>query len=258
MGNEYQAALLKADFEWYVEDVSCLIPPKTGDPINIILWTVLALSSLMLIVLLVLLRRRKNEDGIDKNISKPRTKTRKKVISSIVVIVALLSMLVVTTYALFSSFVSVDDNLFQTGTVQIELNGGKPIFDGSDMNIEPGHTLVRNFTVENKGSAEVYVRLYLENVQGDLQDVLTFSIYDGDTLLFSGSADEWTREASCISDTPLSVGEIRTLTAIVKMDESATNSYQMAGITFDMTADAVQSKIIRISRLSEQFLWLRR
>lgn len=175
---------------------------------------------------------------MDKN----QSRTKKKAVSSLIAIIVLFIMLVFTTYALVSSFVSVDDNLFQTGTVKIELNGGKTVFDGSDMNIEPGHTLVRDFTVENKGSAEVYVRLYLENVQGALQEALSFSIYDGDKLLFSGAADEWTRESPCISDTPLAVGETRTLTAVVKMDEAAGNAYQSGSITFDMTADAVQSK----------------
>lgn len=110
------------------------------------------------------------------------------------------------------------------------------------MNIEPGHSLVRNFTVENTGSADVYVRLYLENVEGALQEVLTFSVYDGDKLLFNGKAKDFSKQSPCISETPLTVGETRTLTAVVKMDESAGNAYQTAGITFDMTAEAVQAK----------------
>lgn len=175
---------------------------------------------------------------MDKN----QSRTKKKAVSSLIAIAVLFVMLVLTTYALVSSFVSVDHNLFQTGTVKIELNGGKTVFDGSDMNIEPGHTLVRDFTVENKGSAEVYVRLYLENVQGALQEVLTFSVYDGDKLLFTGKAKDFSKNTPCISETPLAVGETRTLTAVVKMDESAGNAYQTAGITFDITAEAVQAK----------------
>ena len=168
--------------------------------------------------------------------------TKKRAVTSIIAIIVLVCMLVVTTYALIASFVSVDNNLFQTERVEIELNGGKTVFDGADMNVEPGHALIREFTVENKGTADVHVRLYLENVQGPLQEVLTFAIYDGDQLLFRGTADELTRESPCVSDSPLKVGESRTLTAIVTMDASAGNVYQNGGITFDMTADAVQSK----------------
>ena len=60
VGNEYQAAALKADFEWYVKDEGGLTPPQTGDNTNIVLWVVLAGSSLLL---LVLLWKRRKEDG---------------------------------------------------------------------------------------------------------------------------------------------------------------------------------------------------
>lgn len=60
VGNEYQAARLVADFEWYVEDEGGLTPPpQTGDTTNLVLWIVLAASSLLLILLLLLGRRRK-------------------------------------------------------------------------------------------------------------------------------------------------------------------------------------------------------
>ena len=61
VGNEYQAALLKADFEWYVEDEGELTPPKTGDRTNVLLWIVLAASLLLLILLLTVKRRKENE-----------------------------------------------------------------------------------------------------------------------------------------------------------------------------------------------------
>ena len=168
--------------------------------------------------------------------------TKKKVISSILAIIVLVCMLVLTTYALIASFVSIDNNLFQTENVNIELNGGKTVFDATDINIEPGHALVQDFTLENKGTADVYVRLYLENLQGPLQEALTFSVYDGDKLLFSGTANELTKQSPCVTQSPLLSGECRILTAVVSMDPSTGNAYQNGGITFDMTADAVQSR----------------
>ena len=60
VGNEYQAAMLKANFSWYVKDEGGLTPPpQTGDTTNLVLWIVLAASSLLLILLLLLGRRRK-------------------------------------------------------------------------------------------------------------------------------------------------------------------------------------------------------
>lgn len=61
VGNEYQSALLKADFNWYVRDESALTPPKTGDWTDLTLWIAMAVSALLLI-LLTLYARRKKED----------------------------------------------------------------------------------------------------------------------------------------------------------------------------------------------------
>lgn len=60
VGNEYQAAKLIADLEWYVKDEGGLIPPpQTGDTFNLALWMTLAASSLLLIILLW---KRRKED----------------------------------------------------------------------------------------------------------------------------------------------------------------------------------------------------
>lgn len=62
VGNEYQAAMLKADFEWYVEDGDGLTPPpKTSDAMNLTLWSVLVWSSFLLLVFLLLGRRGKED-----------------------------------------------------------------------------------------------------------------------------------------------------------------------------------------------------
>ena len=62
VGNEYQAASLLADFEWYVKDTGGLTPPpQTGGTTNLVLWVILAASSLLL-VLLLLIRRRKGDE----------------------------------------------------------------------------------------------------------------------------------------------------------------------------------------------------
>lgn len=52
VGNEYQAASLKADLNWYVEDDGGLTPPVTGENISLIIWIAVAFISLALILLL--------------------------------------------------------------------------------------------------------------------------------------------------------------------------------------------------------------
>lgn len=61
VGNDYQAAKLTADFEWYVKDDGGLTPPQTGDTTNLTLWIILAASSLLLILLLTFRRRKEDE-----------------------------------------------------------------------------------------------------------------------------------------------------------------------------------------------------
>ncbi len=168
--------------------------------------------------------------------------TKKKVWLTLAVLFVLVSCFAITTYALAMHQVSVEDNAFEMARIRIELNDGKAIFDGSDMNIEPGYSIKKDFTIENKSTVSVYYRLYLENVTGTLPAVLNFEIYDGDKLLFSGNANDLTRDNPCVGEDPLEVGEIRTLTAVVKMAESAGNAYQMGDMAFDVTVDAVQAR----------------
>ena len=167
---------------------------------------------------------------------------RRKAVACIIGIVALAAMLAATTYALMTSFVSVDGNLFETARVDIELNGGKVVFDGTDINLEPGRSVKRSFEVENKSTVDVYYRLYLENVTGSLQEALTFQLYDGDKLLYSGNAGDLSKENPCRDNTPLAAGEKRMLTAVVNMREDANSAFQNCGVHFDITADAVQAR----------------
>lgn len=71
VGNEYQTALLKADFHWYVKDEGSLTPPQTGVNFNLTLWITLAGSSLLLLLLLTF-RRRKGGRAACMNRTKPQ------------------------------------------------------------------------------------------------------------------------------------------------------------------------------------------
>lgn len=61
VGNEYMNTELIADFKWWVEETENLYSPKTGDSSNIILWSGIALGSLILLILLW--KKRKKEDA---------------------------------------------------------------------------------------------------------------------------------------------------------------------------------------------------
>ncbi len=60
-GNEYQAAKLLADFDWYVKDTGPLDSPQTGDNSNITLWFILMCASLAIVIILLFAKRRERE-----------------------------------------------------------------------------------------------------------------------------------------------------------------------------------------------------
>ena len=83
--------------------------------------------------------------------------------------------------------------------------------------------------------------MYLENVSGELAEGLVFQIYDGENLLHSAKAAAFVKADPCGVDTILAAGGAPTLHPGVKLEESAGNDFQSGGVTFDLTADAVQS-----------------
>ena len=78
--------------------------------------------------------------------------TAKKLNRSIIAVIVLAICLVITTFALVWATISVDNNLFHTGTVEINLNDGKPIINEHEFLFEPGMTVVKPFYVENHSS----------------------------------------------------------------------------------------------------------
>ncbi len=168
-------------------------------------------------------------------------KTAKRLTASIITVIVLILCLVFTTYALVWVMVSVESNLFHTGTVKLNLNDGKPVIEEHEFLFEPGMTVKKDFFIENQSTGDVYYKLYLGNVTGGL-DVLEITIQDDDTLLFSGTAAELTRSNVGAADDVLRVNERRVLTVYFHFPEEAGNSAQNLTFSFDMCADAVQTK----------------
>ncbi len=169
-------------------------------------------------------------------------KTEKRMISGIVAIILLSLCLCVTTYALVLATVSSENQFFQTGTVKINLNDGKPVIEEHEFLFEPGMTVKKDFFIENKGTGEVYYKLYLGNLTGGLADVLEITICDGEKVLYQETAANLTGENTKAADDLLGVGERRVLTVYFHFPEEAGNSAQNLTLSFDLCADAVQTK----------------
>ena len=170
------------------------------------------------------------------------SKTAKRLTSGIVAIIILALCLAITTFALVYATVSVENNLFHTGEVRINLNNGEPVIQEHEFLFEPGMTVKKDFFIENESTWDVYYKIYFDNVSGGLADVLTVTIKDGEKTLYSGTANELTRKNVIAADDTLRIGERRNLTVIFHFPEEKGNEAQNLDLTFTMCADATQTK----------------
>lgn len=168
--------------------------------------------------------------------------TSKKLTVSVIILIILSVALCITTFALVWATVSVDNNMFHTGIVKINLNDGKPIIEEHELLFEPGITVKKDFFIENQSTDDVYYKLYFGEIDGLLADVLEITIMDGDRILYSGLIKELTKRNVGVVGEALKVNEKKNLTVCFHFPESVGNSAQNLYLSFSMNADAVQTK----------------
>lgn len=173
---------------------------------------------------------------------KKQQTTQNKMYGAIAAIIALAICLVLTTFALVYATVSVEENIFRTGMVKINLNDEEPIIREDEFLFEPGMTVVKDFFIENQSTWDVYYKIYFNNVEGGLADVLEITIKDGDKVLCSGTMKELSKDRVIPMEDPLTIMERKTLSVVFHFPENAGNLTQALYLKFDMCADAVQTK----------------
>ncbi len=171
-----------------------------------------------------------------------KTKTSKKLTLSVGIIILLSICLAITTCALVLSMVSVENNIFNTGKVKINLNDGKPVIESKEFIFEPGMTVKKDFLVKNESTCDIYYKLYFQNVKGGLADILEVKICDGERVLFEGTTNTLTKENVVAADDTLRLNETRKLQIYFYFPEESGNEAQNLFLNFDMAADAVQTK----------------
>lgn len=169
-------------------------------------------------------------------------KQARKLYAGIITIIILLICLCITTFALVYSVISVENNFFQTGRTSINLNDGKPVIEEHEYIFEPGMTVQKNFFIENQSSCDVYYRLYFDNVDGGLADVLDVQIKFGDRVLFSGKIPDLNQADVVAADDILKLNERRDLTISFNYPDNSKNNTMDMFLSFDLIADAVQTK----------------
>ena len=168
--------------------------------------------------------------------------TQEKLKIGIILLVILLIILCILTFTLVYSIVSVDSNIFRTGSVSINLNDGKPIIEDEECRFGPGMTVEKEFFLENNSTYSVYYKIYFDNVGGGLADVLQVTIYNGNDVLYKGTASQLTRDNVLAANDELKISEKRVLKVSFEFPDGAGNVDGDPVLTFDLCADAVQTK----------------
>ena len=183
----------------------------------------------------------------------PDSKASKRLTGRMLLIAALCLCLCITTFAIIYSYVEVEDNTFQTGKVDIEISPENLTENEVFRRFEPGMTITKDFEVTNNSTCEVYYKVYLTDVTGDLADILDVRILDRDdsnAVLFSGKASKLTRNVAAFGGTDKDKGvlginetnDTRNLTIKFHYPESAGNEGQAKELSFKICAEATQTK----------------
>ncbi len=170
------------------------------------------------------------------------TKTEKKLIISIAIAILLALCLCFSTFALVYEAVFVENNIFTTGMVDINLNDGKTIINDENFLVEPGRTAQKQFFIENNSTWEVYYKIYFDDIEGYLAQVLIATIQEGDTVLYRDTVQNLTRTKVLAAENALKIGERRNLTITFEYPVTAGNAGQGQYLAFSLCADAVQTK----------------
>ncbi len=170
------------------------------------------------------------------------SKLSRKLTVGVCILIVLTLCLCVTTFALVYSSISVDNNLFKTGKVSIDLNGGEPIVEENEFSLRPGITVEKEFYIQNNSTDSVYYKLFFEEVGGSLADLIEIRILYGGKILYTGTASSLSKDTVAAADDILAIGEKRTLTAVFHLPEDTDNAKKSGYLSFDLCAEAVQSK----------------
>lgn len=173
---------------------------------------------------------------------KNKSSSGRRLTIEIAVVIILLICLSVTSIALIYAVVSVDNHLFHTGKIKINLNDGEPVIREHEFLFEPGMTVEKEFFIQNQSTWDVYYRLYFDKVEGGLADYLEITILDGDRVLYKNSAVNMKRDYTVAADDILRINETRNLTIRFHFPEESGNAAQNLTLSFELCADAVQTK----------------
>ncbi len=117
----------------------------------------------------------------------------------------------------------------------ISINDGN-IFDEDGLVYAPGETRTSPLIIKNNGFHDVYYKIYLDNVRGELKDSIIFKIYLDDKLMHCVLASEFNKSHPFISNKPIKVKETHTYVLEIEIMCDIGNEFQNQILNFDIVA----------------------
>ena len=114
------------------------------------------------------------------------------------------------------------------------------MIEENEFSFEPGMTVVKDFFVENVGTGDAYYKVYFENVEGKLAEVLEVTIQDEELILAKGTLEDLTIEKVVAPEDILKAGEKREFTVSFYYPKGADSSTADQYVDFDLSVQAVQ------------------
>lgn len=160
---------------------------------------------------------------------------------SMLVVAALMIGWGAVTLVLANHQVTVGENAFYNGTLKVNLNDGKPVFD-EEILFEPGMMIQKKFTIANEGNIDAIYHLWFSEIEGDLAKELTVEIRDGKKRIFEGVLEDLIEEKVVGTNATLLANEEKELTIQIFLPEESKNDMKGKTVSFRLNYDATQKE----------------
>ena len=169
-------------------------------------------------------------------------KLQKKLTIMIVTVVLLMAGLIITSFALADSIVSIQNNRFSMSMgVALQVNGGQPFVNMNDIIFEPGATHCSEFPISNRGSFDVWYRIYFTDVVGELGDNIKVLVKDEDgNPLCDGLMCDLGMDKVAVGT--LEAGDEKKIYIEFQFLSGTDNTAQGQTVSFNIVADATQKQ----------------
>lgn len=148
-----------------------------------------------------------------------------------------LVIVVVSTLALLLTLLITGVAVFER---HINLNDGKVVVSEQNTAFAPGMTLERAFFIEAYGEHEVRYRLYIDRVEGPLQEYLEVTLLCEGEQIYKGAMRDFVRDRVGLNKDVLKKGDRKNYTIRFHLPAEVDNDAVQKQVTFVLKIEAVE------------------